>query len=882
MEDLDLSSCSFLSENFENENLKQASQAEIQNLTLQNERLNEVNNQLKSSVETLKNQLKDALEAVNSTNGFTDQIQALKQQLNDSVEANARLQEELKNVNRNGGDESVKLSQKIQQISQERDKALENLKQIQEQKNKLKNEKGVLKHNIEEQNLLLENLINENDKLKANKKKARAKMSDLSDRTSQLQAAYEEANNNLQKEADEKAQLEKELEAANSELEEVKKVVEEMKNQNESLKKELEEKTNGYSMIESQIEQQREEIDLAAQEKQKVITLLHKMSSALLTSETKIEALTKENATLTAKVQKQGKAATLFSRSDISDISIPYQGDLGEDCEKILKLPQYQPIQRVQLIINESAKCIAEKEDEAKELKKVADEATEKIKTAEETAQKSTQTLNALLKDLKELAISEQNIQKLAPCDEDSQFITFVTEKCAQLEPTIREKVLSDPHFISNDFFFSDDLEAKKKEIQLISEQSNTTFAILTAQFITNVILRHQLESLTVTAREISENQSQASAVKEECSKSSINQQQENQSIASANQISQDKYAKAVKVAKQMKVALKKAQQTQMELQKADSDQKTQIAQLQIQCDNYKNEIDVINMKLQVANNKLTAKAAEEIQPKIVELPKPVETRNVALEEELKQKKAECTKLTSQLRKAQAEFDQALLAKSKQYKKSEDSLKKEIISLNEQVEALLEQAQQKKKEQKKKDKSKDAQCEAKIKEINATLEDTKTNFNSTIDKLNAKIAESEASIQQLTSENSEAAKKNQEMQQENELLVAGQKKLQLEMNQMKQQVNKEKQHLQGQLSAQMMVYDTKLQQAIKEAREKAQSEYEELLQLAQQTLGSLYDLDDGEFTEETFKQLIELVKNDLDKLKYFQTETTKFTLEKKQ
>ena len=904
MEDLDLSSCSFLTDNEDLSPEKQIAQTEIQNLTLQNERLTEVNRQLQSSMETIKSQLRDALEAVNATKGLTEQIQSLKQQLIEANDSKNKLQEEIKQIAESGDDASNKLAEEISNLTKERDEALDKIRVITDQKNKLKSEKSSLKKKLDDQTLLNENLIAENDKLKANKKKQKAKMTELSEQISQLESAMEQINMNLQKERNEKTTLSQDLDAVRIQLSDAQQSVEEIRNKYLTAQKELEDKQNAAQMIENELDQQRDEIDNMSKEKQKIITLLHKMSAALSASEIKIESLQKENSVLASKSQKAAKAGNFVSRSDILELNIPYEGDLGEDCEKIMKLPQYQPIQRVQLIINESAKRIVEAEDNAKELQKQAEEATEKYNAAMEDEQKYVQLLDAILKDLKELSLEEQYIQRTAGVSTDMAFINYVTEKCSQLDPLIREKVLNDPHFISNDFFFTDDLTKKKKEIQTICEQNDTTFAILTAQFISNIILKRQLDAV-IGAKEqgspasqrsnSSQNSQQcnsqpATPVKEEISQQSLNEvaSPEPQHVPLTPNTLQEKCAKAVKIAKQLKAALKKNQQTQLELQKADSEQKTQIAQLQIQCDNYKNELDVVNMKLQVANNELATKKAESssaIANQIKETQesqrKANEAKLTALEEELRQKTNECNQLGSQLRKQQGEYETTLISKSKQHKKQEDVYKREIISLHDQIDALMEQKQAKKKQQRKKDKQQEAQYEAKIQELNRTFEETKANLNTTIEQLKDKAQQAHNMSQKLIAQMAECEKKNQEYQQENTALLANQKKVQVELTQMKQQISKEKQHLQGQLSAQMMIYDTKLQKATKEAKEEAEKAVTDLLHLAQSSLGAVYDLEDGDFTEETFKQLISLVKADLDKLHYFQSETTKFTVEKK-
>ena len=880
MDDFNLSSCSFLTETEENTQDQPILQADMQNLVLQNERLQEVNNQLKSSLENVRSQLREALEAASSVNSLTDQIKLLKSQLIESNEKREKLSQELKIAAENGESSNSKLLQEISELTSERDSLADDLRKITDQKNKLKGERQNLRSALEEKQMALENLIEDLSKLKQQKTKLQQKqaasvsaMKDMENQIEQLKVKSEKDNNENTTLAQEVGDLK--LKVTNLTQEN-----NELKNEIESYKAENATCGEAVKGLENQLDSQREEIENMALEKQKIILLLQKMSAALSASEIRIESLQKENRILTAKqTQKQQQRQTSpITKTEILDLKIPFEGEIGDDCEKIIKLPQYQPIQRVQLIFNEAAKRIVEVETELRELKNSNETMSKEFSETKANAQQYVQILTALLKDLKEITINEDKIIKVSTCSTDKQFINYMSDKCAQIEPILREKVLSDPHFISDDFFFTDDLTKRKKEIQSICDQSDTTFAILTAQFIANTLLRKQVNSLLG----IKESSTAQSPVEER--EIPVEEQQQQQQCELSYQELQEKLQKATKIAKQLKAQLKRSQQVQMELQKADSEQKTKIAQLQIQNDDLKNEIDVANMKLQVKPS--DAKSQNSVSGLVSQLKESFEEQKKSPEQdsmaiELRRKTEECNQLNALLNKAHESFDSAIQTKTKQYKKQEEAMRREIISLSEQNEALTQQISMKKKQQKKKEKIYAQHQEQTINELTRNYEETKASLNATIETLKDKAQQARDMSQKLMNQIAEYEQKNQQLTAENAQFNANQKKIQVELASMKQQINKERQHLQGQLSAQMMAYEAKIQKIEKEANEKADKRVNDLLDVAQDTLGAAYELDGSDFDEDIFKQLVAMVKSDLEKLHYFQSETTKFTLDKK-
>ena len=78
------------------------------------------------------------------------------------------------------------------------------------------------------------------------------------------------------------------------------------------------------------------------------------------------------------------KSSVSFSKQDLADLKLPFEGEFGDDCEKIMKLPQYQPLQRIQLILNESAKRINECETELNETREMNEKMSQKINESKE------------------------------------------------------------------------------------------------------------------------------------------------------------------------------------------------------------------------------------------------------------------------------------------------------------------------------------------------------------------------------------------------------------------------------------------------------------------------------------------------------------------
>ena len=118
MEELDMSSCSFASDH-EDQASNGSDKIQNQQLEAETDHLKEVNKQLQGSIESLKQQLKDAMEATQTINGMNDTIAQLKQQLEESKEKEKNLIRDLKRVQAEGEEVAAKLNDEIACLQQQ-------------------------------------------------------------------------------------------------------------------------------------------------------------------------------------------------------------------------------------------------------------------------------------------------------------------------------------------------------------------------------------------------------------------------------------------------------------------------------------------------------------------------------------------------------------------------------------------------------------------------------------------------------------------------------------------------------------------------------------------------------------------------------------------
>lgn len=873
MSEADLSSCSYLTD--AEDPVISAKDATIRDLQYDKQRLEDINKNLQTSLETVKQQLKDTLAAVDTSNSVNDQIQQLKKQNAEIAAKRDQLQNQLELVTSNSNEATQKMSEEISELTQQRDEALSSLANYEERISKLKKEKSNNKVELQEKAELLQAITEDFQKSKQQKKKLQGKLQQATERLSEVEAANEQMSFENQKLNNEMTTLLSENESLKLKLDTASQLNDETENTVKQLEKELEQKGNIIATLEAQFESQREELQNFSDERQRILEIMQLMQKSLASAEAAVDNLQRENATLKQKVKNGAKTVQkpFATQQDFNAIVMPFTGELKTKCQAIMKLPQYQPLQRIQLVLNEAAKNVSALTESMNTANKKAAEAKSAYDNFATDQVKYQEILEALLSDLKHLVQNQDLINSCPLCKEDTQFIEFINQKLEDITNIVQREAIKDPKYLSDDFFYTADVNKRKEAVQKLLQPCDSTFSLFCAQFLTNVFLENQLAAVTAPLQLI-----------EDMTKCGVLRGTQLSDVPHLIETLNVRVNKTTSQNKKLHASLKKAQTQAMNLIKSENEKKTKISELSLQVDSLQNEISVLNVKLQVANNELLLKQnecgslnqfAQEIREGVEERTNDQKARTDKLEEALKSKTNECAELAKLLKDLEKSVDENTNSQLRRAKRNEEQLLAQLEILQSQVDDYEKQLQERKKASKKLEKQLREQYDKSVNELASHYEEGKKSLEDTIEQLKEKAKSAREMSKRLVDNMSDVEKRNAALQKDNNDLLQKLKGIQMEIITMKNAQQKEKQQQQAQLAAQLMAAESKAQQTITEEKAKLSAKIAELIQTVQKQIGTFYGIDDSEFDEEAFEQTVKTARDDLNKLQYFQQEATK-------
>lgn len=878
MNDIDMSSCSFITECEDGLTQLQREQNKTSELTIQIQHKQDVIQHLQASVDSLKLQLKEALDAVSATKNTTDQIQLLKDELSEAAEREKSLNREIKRIRSDTEAQFIEHQNEVIEVSKARDDLAQKLQVSQEHIQKLRKDRQLLIDDLETKDQAMETIVTEIQELKLQKKKLRNKTVAIAERLQDAEGRVVQLDNLIDTLENDKSAICQEVETLKTQLSTCRSIITESENTIVSLKNELSVRASCIDALEKEFEAQKNEIEQYGIDRQNIITLLQKAHTGLTITESKIETVTKENENLRNRLKgakKSGARQSGISQPDISDLSLPFEGAFGDKIRSIFALPQYQPMQRLQLIMTECAKHINILTEKCDTLTKQNHKLSAQVEEQKSGQVQYGQILAALLRDLKNICgIEHDYILPSVNSEEEDQFKAFVIEKTTQIDPFVRDDIIAESQFVPSDIFFTIDMNKRKNAVKELLHPTEIGFSILTAQFLTNVILRRRLDSLNEPLKKIIEISHPTSETPPDIA-----------GIPAYFKKIIDSNDKLKQSRKQIRAAFKKAQNTQIALARADSDQKTRISQLELQNESLTNEVEVLKVKYQVVSNELALKTNEcssladfaaHIKENVVDQQNETRIRTDRLEAALQEKTKECNTLTSLVRKLQNSIDEITNEQTRKVRHNEGILKQSIVDLQEENEQLERKLQQKKKDAKRMEKALKEQYDASMREAIAGFEASKASFEETIQEMKDKAKHAHEMSRKLVESVNDSERRNQRLIEENSRLSHECKNINVQIATLRQQVAKEKQHVQAQLAAQMMACESKVQAATMEVKSGYEKQIRDLLEYVCENIGHYYDIDENDFNEESLRKVVSHVKDDLDKLAFFQTESTRY------
>ena len=875
MDNSDFSSCSFETEvQIPNEEIHERKGKASEAVILENQRLQEMNKQLQDNIGAIKTQLKDALDAVGKSTNVSQQIQNLRDQLQETLAQKEQLQKQL-NEKESDTTNNQKLNEEISKLNNDREIIAQTLIEKESLINKLKKEKQAFKAADVEKTQLIELLSETVQKEKNTKRKQKKQIIALSEELESQKQLLDQTTAQLHQSQDANKKLQNEAEEIKAQLVELTSSYNSAKETINAQETTISQTNNALNSLQKFLIDQKDEFEMFDQQRNSFSTLLAKMNKLTITQQEVIEKLQNENAQLKANQAKPVKRElNALNQTNILQLTMPFDEPIKSSCEKILMLPQYNPGQRLQLILNELSSKIKEYKKENNEYKEKIETLEKQISSVDEDESKFKQVTIALLNELKNIAVTETKIGASESYENDPQFISFVSQQCQKIDPMLANEVTNDPLFVSSDFFSNEDVQAKIKIIQKIIDDDKTIGAIFISQFLVNVVLRNQLKKVVGSLNQY-----------EELSKLSIAHGEDIVDLPEIVKSQKEQIEKLNESRKKMHETIKKFQNARAEELKKDNEQRTQIVNLQLQLDSVERDNEVLKMKIQVLQNEIAIKSQAVVETREINIDTSKEEQMKkqidSLTTELSKKTEENKELTKTIKNMQKTINDNNAAQQKRSRKVEENHQKQIQELEFSLSSLIEKSQEKKKQVKKNTAALKQQYEESIKQMTNEIEELKKSNEENINELNNKCTESKAENQKLQESVKSLELKCNQMQSIIDDNEQNKKEMEMEMTNLKAAFNKEKQMLQAKLTTSQFNAETQIHERVKSTERKYTERVNAIISSLISTIGEFYEVDESSINEENAHQLLQHAKEDLEKLKYFQTENLMRTEPKK-
>ena len=781
-----------------------------------------------------------------SLDSLARQITILQARLSESKEENASLRKQLAVATQKSDSSAIKLTELHATVSD----LTGQMETLREKCAKLKMEKVELVSQCQKLQAAHDEAVTCAEQLRTKLKKMKKRECAMQECFEQAETRVNQVDLESQKVVSDNKNLRQEIEDLKLELESATASNSDLVKANQTLRSESHRVMSAFSALEEQIKAQSGEIVECHKERHIITEMLRKMYAHICASESLNGKLQAELDEVIVKMKGKMMSKDEHGQADLSSIEMPFSGALGSQCRQIMNMTQFTAAQRIQRILNIIASQLAQVERLATEKDERIAALSKSLETQNANSEKSEGTLKALLRELKNLAVTEANIDRHAFCDADQGFLQFVAEKC------VSGSEGTGSASIPSDFFALDDINRRKAVIERQIGRESDAFALFTAQFLANTILRKQLQkALSGLAKKEELN---VILSKLQCSdfheilgyvehlQGEITQlQRENRSLA--------------KLCKNMK----KSEPVH------DENVIVQMQSIQTRNDELQNEIRILELRNQALNQKI-----QEIQTEPTKEPTMPRTdpRVPELECLVLNKDHEIESLKQASERAQMENKRVIEKLTIKYSRREQLLLSEIESLKARITGFEVKIAKNAKRHRKEIKEITRKNELQRDEITAEYQQAKLSYDEAMQRMEEKMASTRELSQKLLKTVSDKERANQKLSEEIAKLRLSLKSMDMKLTKTQEESQKERQVLQGQISATKLSCQSQLQDYDRLMKKEAEARVKVLYDDTLRCLGEFYRIDTFTMDDESFRYLLSLVKRDLSRLQLFQNQ----------
>ncbi|EAX95408.1 hypothetical protein TVAG_461810 [Trichomonas vaginalis G3] len=837
---------------------------QIQQMKLQNQHLMQLNAQLQANIDNLNKQLAQALTTAAKVDPLHQQNCELKSQIR---ELTAKSEKQAKALEKEIESLNTKIDTEREKAEVFSNATNSSMKKNTEERQNLVSEVARLTAELKSTQDQLHTITDRANKLTKQRAKLDQKNKELTttigaanDKLAETCQANEEFDTRLKEALAEIDQLNEELAnmTAHASDSDQQLALANAKNQN------LEET---LQTIQEQLQLKTDELTQVSDERNQLYEDNQKLNGQVSNSEEQIQQLTAEKETLTQKVKKLS-ALTPASFGDVvnfNELALPFNDEIVERIKKIFSYDHFQPTHKVQLLINELSKDLTSFESKTQNATQEQEKLDGEYKKLEARAQKLEELLSSLLTQWKNLEFTQEKINTAAFAIEDKAFLDLIGSNGANCDCINKCAELLGPMFGQFDLFSEDAVERRQQIVNEVCQSDKELGSLLAAIFLINTRLQEQIHS----AQEALVHKNEFMKHLEACGVNEIGE------ITAA-------FDDLIEKIEHLKM-------TRKEIHKSLRDARNEINEKNQQQEQLKAELNTANTELQTLQaenaqlksdlNKLTVEQTKheqesEVAKKNVEELENLKKKNKQLQEAITEANEENLTLKKAIDDINCNHQQHVVEEKKA--ESESRTNEALAAKDQEIKQLQQKLEKTKKKARTMIKDMKTQHESEMNAMATELENQKAALTESLQEMTDKAHKAKSESKKVMDQSAENEKKAKALEIEKVKLQKTIKDLESKINNILEQTTKQQATDKKNYQAQLLVAKQDSQKEVNDIKNKLTKEKKEFVDHVKRCLGSIYGISDFSIDDDSIDQLFERARKDVEKLKFFQAEATKF------
>ena len=587
--------------------------------------------------------------------------------------------------------------------------------------------------------------------------------------------------------------------------------------------------TASLDKLQIQMEKQQQEIGTLIEERGVLASTVQKLHSLLCVSESRLQDLEAENGEL-----KKRKMRPKFQLNDveIENLKIPFEGQLKAKVAQVLRMAQYQPVQRFQIVLNEIQSELAGLEKQAT----VVEAPCEKCKEMEAEVKRLREMLTVVVRGLGNLVVREKDLGGYAFCDSDKGFLSYMAEHCLDFEPA------SQGEFVPLDVLSGTD--GRRVFLEKLRDSNHELYMLFNVLFYINTRLNDQCQQMRGGLLQ----------------KQKIEQWIDDIGVKTIDDIPMlvGKLIRGInRLKKQDKHKASDLENAQQEKESLEG----QIVQLKNEVMLLKNENDALKTDLQINSNDHYLQVRDKTESstsyhggRVGELEALLESKT----SEIEAMKSTAATLQQQLNSLMLKYQTWMLTETQLKAKN-----KELVEERQAFEQRSCLAIQKLRKKNKKLASKMNEIQTRERENMARQQSL---FEASIAGLNQKLEQLRELSKQLSDSLAASEVKNQELSTANSELKIRQDEYAVRVEQLNQKLISQQRRASDMATAAMIEAENRMKNEFDSTRKRLIEQSDAIKKAFMMTIGGFYRMEDSDFSDDLFERLLFRVKSDLARL----------------